>query len=122
MISGLFYYLLYTYYFLAKVLNNLATKYIKEGLIVPDKIVIHRCIRKEPVTREDYVLRELKKLGIIPTKEKEVYDLPKAPGVFSLGPDIEPLQVPNSESVQPVTKTLDVRNLRSIKESMKGLF
>lgn len=89
---------------------------------MPDSIQIKRCIRKEPNTREDLIIQRLKREGILPCSEKRMYRLPKAPGVFSLGPDIEPVQIPNSEVVQPITKNLDTRNLQSFKNYMSNLF
>lgn len=89
---------------------------------MPNTIQIKRCIRKEPITREDYLVHKLKKMGALPGVEKRVYNLPKAPGTFSLGPDHEPVQVPNSEVVQPVTDEFDVKNLESLKEGMSNLF
>lgn len=92
---------------------------------MPNTVHIKRVLRKEPTTREDYFIRRMKKLGMLPCKEERVYSLPKAPGVFSLGPDYEPVQVPNSAVTQPVkdeSEGLDVTGLKSLQNSMKGLF
>lgn len=86
---------------------------------MPNSVQIRQCLRKEPTTREDQALLKLKQLGLLPCKEKRVLQVPKAPGVFSLGPDRVAMQVPNDEVVQP---TVDARNLESLKEAMKNLF
>lgn len=88
---------------------------------MPNSIQIKRCVRKEPTTREDYLLRKLKKQGLLVDTEKPVYNLPKAPGVFSLGPDYSPVQVPNDAVTQPVEE-LDITSLNSVRDSMKDLF
>lgn len=90
---------------------------------MPNTIQIKRVLRKEPTTREDYILRRMKRLGLLPTKEVRVYNLPKAPGVFSLGPDYEPVQVPNSEVEQPIcNKDLDATELECLRRGMSNLF
>lgn len=86
---------------------------------MPNSIKIRQCLRKEPTTREDQMLLKLKELGLLPCKEEKVLQVPKAPGVFSLGPDRVAMQVPNDEVVQP---TVDVRKLDSFQDSMKDLF
>lgn len=73
---------------------------------MPNSIHIRQCLRKEPNTREDYLLLKLKQQGLLPCKEKKVVQLPKAPGVFSLGPERMALEVPNNEVVQPVEEAL----------------
>lgn len=88
---------------------------------MPNTVKIKRCIRKEPSTREDQLLLRLKKAGMLPGQEEKVYCLPKAPGVFSLGPEHSPVQVPNSAVVQP-TVDLDLNSLDSVKNSFNGLF
>ena len=88
---------------------------------MPDSIQIKRVIRKEPTTREDQILLTLKRLGLLPCKEERVYNLPKAPGVFSLGPDWEPVQVPNHNVIQPI-KEIDTKTLESLKRYMGNLF
>lgn len=89
---------------------------------MPNTINIKRCIRKEPTTREDFLLKKLERAGLLQRREKRVYKLPKAPGVFSLGPDREPVQVPNDEVVQPVTKDLDITKLNTMKTNLADLF
>lgn len=88
---------------------------------MPNSIQIKRCMRKEPTTREDYLLRKLKKQGLLVDTEQPVYNLPKAPGVFSLGPDYSPVQVPNDAVTQPVAE-LDITSLNSLRDSMRELF
>lgn len=63
---------------------------------MPNTVKIKRLLRKEPTTREDYVEQALRREGILKNTEQPVFELPKAPGVFSLGPDYSPVQVPNT--------------------------
>ncbi len=88
---------------------------------MPVTIQIKRRIRKEPVTREDYMIRRLRKLGILPAGETPVFNLPKAPGVFSLGPEISPVYV-DSEDEGTQAGELEITNLECMKKSMSGLF
>lgn len=71
---------------------------------MPNCIHVRQCLRKEPTTREDQLLQRMRREGFLPFEEKRVYQLPKAPGVFSLGPDRVETQVPNDEVVQPVSE------------------
>lgn len=84
---------------------------------MPNSIVIRQCLRKEPTTREDQLLLKLKELGLLPGLEKPMVQLPKAPGVFSLGPERIPMQVPNNEVEQPVS--FDIKKLKCLKHHMK---
>lgn len=101
---------------LAKVLNRILL-YLY-GVAMPE-ILIKKCIRKEPITREDYIIQMLKKQGYLQDKEQRIYKLPKAPGVFSLGPDIEPVQVSKEQSSVP---DIDITTLKAVQNFMKNLF
>lgn len=87
---------------------------------MPVSIQIKRCLRKEPITREDYLVRKLRKLGILPAGETPVIKLPKAPGVFSLGPEISPVYVNDEVSVP--AEELDITSLQCMKNNLQGLF
>ena len=89
---------------------------------MPVTIQIKRRLRKEPVTREDYLVRRLRKLGMLPAGETPVFNLPKAPGVFSLGPEISPVYVDSDCPEAAQAAELDITNLECMKKSLTGLF
>lgn len=86
---------------------------------MPNSIHIRQCLRKEPTTREDYLILKLQRCGLLPCNEEKVVKLPKAPGVFSLGPERMELQIPNNKVTQP---TMDIRHSKAIKDYMSNLF
>lgn len=88
---------------------------------MPVTIQIKRRLRKEPVTREDYIVRRLRKLGMLPAGDTPVFNLPKAPGVFSLGPEISPVYV-DSEDERNQAAELEITNLECMKKGISGLF
>lgn len=73
--------------------------------------------KKDPYDRNDRELLKLQREGEL-SDETPMYDLPNAPGVFSLGPEHEPVEVESDSSAIPEV-TAQIVNAPSFARNFK---